>query len=577
LGIDSADPLAARSASRIHLASEPPLRLGSLLIEPGLRRISREDGREEFLEPRVMQVFVALARADGGIVSRDDLLAACWHGVVVGEDAIDRVIGRLRRVGETLGFRLETITKVGYRLIVQGATSAPAAPAVAPTRASRHESVCVLPFANMSDDPQQEYFSDGITEDIITDLSKVSRLFVTARTTAFSLRGKDLDVPAIARQLDVGHVLEGSVRKAEGRVRITAQLVDGATGGHVWAERYDRELKDIFALQDEISQAIVHALRLKLLPAEKEAIEQRETSDPQAYDYYLMARRYYGSGQAGEERELDAIVRICRRATEIDPSYARAWALMALAETHLHIAHGRPGDGGRAAADRALALNPELPEPYAVRARLLWNEGRPEAAWTEIETSLRLGPDSWEANIEAGRISYLEHRFETAIGYYERALTLSDSSAGLGMLMSSYHALGDEAGERRAAELLLAHTERSLAKDHIDVAAMCCAVGACAVLNKIERAREMMERGLLMAPDNITLRYNFACGLSTHMKDYDGALRMLATVFPVLPPAMLEHAKRDPDFDPLRGDPRFQALVAAAEARLARDARQAIH
>jgi adenylate cyclase len=563
LAMDASDPIVARDASRIQLASEPPLRLGPLLVEPALRRIGHADGREEVVEPRVMQVLVALARADGGIVSRGELLAACWHGVVVGEDAIDRVIGRLRRLGETFGFRLETITKVGYRLIVADAP----APAEAPER-----SVCVLPFANMSDDPQQEYFSDGITEDIITDLSKVSRLFVTARTTTFGLRGKDLDIPAIARQLNVAHVLEGSVRKAEGRVRITAQLVDGATGGHVWAERYDRELKDIFALQDEISEAIVRALRLKLLPAEKEAIEQRETSDAHAYDFYLMARRYYGSGQAGEERELDAIVRICRRATEIDPGYARAWALLALAQTHLYIAHGRHGDGGRDAAERALALNPELPEPYAVRARLLWNEGRPEAAWTEIETSLRLGPDSWEANIEAGRISYLEHRFETAIGYYERALTLSDSSAGVGMLMSSYHALGDEAGERRAAEVLLAHAERSLAKDHIDVAAMCCAVGACAVLNKIERAREMMERGLLMAPDNLTLRYNFACGLSTHLKDTEGALRLLEGIFPALPPAMLEHAKRDPDFDPLRGDPRFQALVAAAEVRVAGEA-----
>jgi adenylate cyclase len=563
LAMDASDPIVARDASRIQLASEPPLRLGPLVVEPALRRIAHADGHAEVVEPRVMQVLVALARAGGGIVSRDELLAACWHGVVVGEDAIDRVIGRLRRLGDTYGFRLETITKVGYRLI---APDAPA-PAEAPER-----SVCVLPFANMSDDPQQEYFSDGITEDIITDLSKVSRLFVTARTTAFGLRGKDFDIPAIARQLNVAHVLEGSVRKAEGRVRITAQLVDGATGGHVWAERYDRELKDIFALQDEISQAIVRALRLKLMPAEKEAIAQRETHDPNAYDLYLMARRYYASGQAGEERELDAIVRICSRATEIDPGYARAWALLALAQAHLHFSHGRPGDGGRDAADRALEIDPNRPEPYAVRARHLWNGSQPEAAWAEIVTALRLGPDCWEAHIEAGRISYLEHRFETAIEHYERAMTLSDSSAGLGMLMSSFHALGDEAGERRAAEQLLAHTERALATDHIDVSALCCAVGACAVLNKLERARTMMERGLLMAPDNVSLRYNFACGLSTHLGDTEGALRLLEGVFPALPPAMLEHAKRDPDFDPLRADPRFQALVTAAEVRIAGEA-----
>ena len=133
----------------------------------------------------------------------------------------------------------------------------------------RRNSICVLPFANMSDDPQQEYFSDGISEDIITDLSKVSALFVIARNTAFTFKAKSVDVPQVARQLNVSHVVEGSVRKAGGRVRITAQLIDGATGGHLWAERYDRDLTDIFALQDEIAEAIVMALKLKLLPEEK--------------------------------------------------------------------------------------------------------------------------------------------------------------------------------------------------------------------------------------------------------------------------------------------------------------------
>ena len=160
-------------------------------------------------------------------------------------------------------------------------------------------SICVLPFANMSGDPEQEYFSDGISEDIITDLSKVSALWVAARNTAFTFKGKHVDVPQVARQLKVSHVLEGSVRKAGGRVRITAQLIDGATGGHVWAERYDRDLNDIFALQDEISQAIVAALKLKLLPEEKKAIEQRGTTDPEAYKLYLMARQYNITGNIG--------------------------------------------------------------------------------------------------------------------------------------------------------------------------------------------------------------------------------------------------------------------------------------
>ncbi|HLY78535.1 MAG TPA: TIR domain-containing protein, partial [Caulobacteraceae bacterium] len=163
-----------------------------------------------------------------------------------------------------------------------------AAPGVAPP--PRTLSICVLPFANMSDDPQQEYFSDGISEDIITDLSKVSALSVVARNTAFSFKGKSVKVPDLARELGVSHVLSGSVRKAAGRVRITAQLIDGVAGDQVWAERYDRDLTDIFALQDEIAEAIVGALRLTLLPAEKAAIERHGTANVEAYNLYLMAR-----------------------------------------------------------------------------------------------------------------------------------------------------------------------------------------------------------------------------------------------------------------------------------------------
>src|SRR6185369_1978633 len=156
--------------------------------------------------------------------------------------------------------------------------------------ASPGVSVCVLPFQNMSGDAEQEYFSDGISEDITTDLSHVSALEVIARNTAFTFKGQSVDVCDIAKKLDVTHVLEGSVRKSGDRVRITAQLIDGRTGGHVWADRYDRDLTDIFAIQDEISTAIVSALKLKLHPAEKKALEQRDTSSAEAYNYYLLAR-----------------------------------------------------------------------------------------------------------------------------------------------------------------------------------------------------------------------------------------------------------------------------------------------
>ena len=163
---------------------------------------------------------------------------------------------------------------VGFRA---GAADNPGASVSPGSAAAPRLGICVLPFANISGDAEQEYFSDGITEDIITDLGKVSALWVAARNTSFTFKGKHVDVLQVARQLNASHVLEGSVRKSGRRVRITAQLIDGATGGHVWAERFDRDLDDIFELQDQISQSIVAALRLRLLPEEKRAIGQRGT------------------------------------------------------------------------------------------------------------------------------------------------------------------------------------------------------------------------------------------------------------------------------------------------------------
>jgi adenylate cyclase len=547
----------------ITLAGEPPFNIGALEVNPRLRRIAGEDGREELVEPRVMQVLVALAKAGGDIVTRDELLAACWNGVIVGEDAIERVVGRLRRLGQSLGeFRIETVSKVGYRL----RSSADAPVGKAANADVERPRVCVLPFLNMSDDPQQEYFSDGITEDVITDLSKVSALFVVARTTAFALRGAAEDLQQLARRLNVGYVLEGSVRKADGRLRITAQLIDGASGGHLWAERYDRELADIFAVQDEISKAIVRALELKLAPAEKKAIEQRETSDAEAYDLCLMARRYYGYGRVPEERELDAIVRLCRRATEIDPGYVGAWTLLALADARLHFSHDRPGGPGRMAAERGLALDPARPELHAVRARYLWNDGRPKDAWAEVETALTYDPDCWDAHIEGGRFSYLEHQFDNAVRFFERAMALSGAATGACELMSSYHAKGDAAGVRRAAELILADAEQALAQDHVSVSLSSAATAACVALGQVDRARSLLERGLLLAPENAMLQYNFACALSSFLKDADGALATLGEAFPRLPASVIEHAKRDPDLELVRGDPRFQAMVAAASS-----------
>jgi adenylate cyclase len=435
---------------------------------------------------------------------------------------------------------------------------------------SRRLAVCVLPFANMSGDPEQEYFSDGITEDIITDLSKVSSLSVIARNSAFMYKGRNVDVPKIARELDVSHVLEGSVRKSGGRVRITAQLVQGTTNDHVWAERYDRDLNDIFALQDEISEAIVDALKLKLLPEEKRAIEQRGTDNAEAYNLYLMARQSYIIGTEADDRSAKAIVRLCSRATQIDPGYARAWALMAIGQKKLRHIFGETGDGGRAAAEKALELDGSLAEAHSIRAEIRFEDGDPEAAGVEIAAALKLDPESYEVNRAAGLLHFRQRRLQEAVRHWEKAVALLDTDTyAAAMLIGTYAALGNRVAMREKAQLMLTRAEKALERDPNNGMVTGYSAYALAALGEAERAKERMNRALLIDPDNFSMRYNFACALSFHLHEVDAALELLRPAFDVMAEGMLNHLKVDPDLDPLRDDPRFQAMVAAAESRIA--------
>lgn len=429
-------------------------------------------------------------------------------------------------------------------------------------------SICVLPFTNMSGDAEQEYFSDGISEDIITDLSKVSALSVIARNSAFTFKGKNVDLMQVARQLNVAYVLEGSVRKAGGRVRITAQLIDGVKNDHIWAERYDRNLDDIFALQDEISQAIVAALKLKLLPEEKKTIEKRGTDNVEAYNLYLMARQEYLTGFEGDPRRISAIIRLCQRATEIDPNYARAWALMAMAQVAAYHVVGVVEDDGLAAAERALALDANLAEAYSVRARIYLEQDRVDDAEAEILTALRLDPNSHEVCRNAARVYFSRRDFAGATPFYARAVELFELDFGsASMLVTCHTALGDHDAARDAARLTLARVEKVLAQDRNNGTAMGHGSDALAVLGQFERAKEWMGRALLIDPNNWGMRYNFACCLASQMKDASAAIDMLHPVLMNGSRSRVDYAKIDPDFDGLRDDPRFIALIAEAQAR----------
>jgi adenylate cyclase len=431
-------------------------------------------------------------------------------------------------------------------------------------------SICVLPFVNMSGDPEQEYFSDGISEDIITDLSKVSALRVIARNSVFNLKGRAVDIKEVAAMFNVGYVLEGSVRKAGDRVRITAQLIDGKGEDHVWADRYDRDLTDIFAIQDEISKAIVAALRVKLLPEEKKAIETRGTTSVEAYNLYLMARQQLIDGSFGDPRRDETIVRICQQATVLDPNYAQAWALMAFAQSELRFWHGKDVHA-LPAAERALAIDPNLAEVRCVKARYLEEEGHQEEADREIDEALKIDPESWEVNREAARMMFREGRMRDSVPYFEKAAALMQGDwHNSSMLTSCYRALQEEENLQRAARMTIDRAQTALAKDPTNGSAVAVGAGALAIVGEAGRAKEWIQRGLLLDPDNLSMRYNLACALIVELHDPEAALDVLETFFErVQSPIHVKHLEADPDMNALRDHPRFNAMLAAAKKRLA--------
>lgn len=504
------------------------------------------------------------------IAARLQMLAPVG-GVALSQIVRDQVDGKVQWLFDDMGeHQVKNIERPVHAFSVRRPDEE--MPETKPDTGPKKLSICVLPFANMSGDAEQEYFSDGISEDIITDLSKVSSLAVVSRNSAFMFKGKNVDLPKVARELKVSHVLEGSVRKSGSRVRITAQLIDGATNAHVWAERFDRDLADIFALQDEISEAIVEALKLKLLPEEKKAIEARGTDNVDAYNLYLMARQYSVTGNLGDRGRSEALIRLCRRAVQLDPNYARAWALIALTQTNMRFYLGGQGDSGLEATDRALALDSDLADAHAAKAVYLVHMRDFDGASSEIAVALRLDPESYEVHRAAGRVGYAKRDLLGAIEHLEKASALMPTDYwSCGMLVSAYHAVGDETGRARVAREVIARTETIIAQDPTNGSAMGFAISALIALRETARAKDLIARAILLDPDNQNMRYNMACSL-IELGDVDGALDLFEPLFESLSVELVNWSKTDADLDPLREHPRFKAMLSRAESRLAGNA-----
>jgi adenylate cyclase len=421
-------------------------------------------------------------------------------------------------------------------------------------------SIAVLPFNNISGDPEQEYFSDGITEDIITDLTKISGLFVVARNTVYTYKGKPVKTQQVSQDLRVGYILEGSVRKAGSRVRITAQLVEGKDGGHLWADRYDRDLTDIFALQDEITHTIVDHLKVKLLPEEKKVIGRVPTGNFKAYAYYLRGRQFL---HWHSKSHYVLAKRMFEMAVELDPLYARAYAGIADCDSFLFLHYNADVsvDGILATSAKALDLESGLAEAHASLGLALSLRERHSEAMAEFDQAIALDPNLFEANYFYARACFTQGKLDEAARHFQRAAEIKpDDYQSLLVLVNVLRSLGREEEMKVAAREGVARAERELMlRPENSRAAYLGAVGLAA-LGELDRAKEWAGRALAIDPDDRLAKYNVACFYSLE-GEADRAIDLLLELLPGATHETKRWVKYDSDLDAVRSHPRFPNVL----------------
>ena len=410
-------------------------RFGAFELQPNERRLLA-GGEPVVLGPRAFDLLIALVERPGQLVTKEELLDCVWPKLVVEENNLQVQVSALRKI---LGQEaIATIPGRGYRFTVTlTASNAPLKTLLAPIDENL-PSIAVLPFVNMSDDAANEYFADGIAEELINVLSKIRGLRVASHTSAFSFKGSKVDIPTVAQKLNVATILEGSVRKAGKRVRITVQLVRVATDSHLWSETYDRELEDIFAVQDDIAQSVVKELRSALLgekrdssasaavKAEVQAAAKGRGENAEAYRLYLQGQFFVAQRT---QASLATGIEYFRQAVGLDPQYALAWAALASAQSIEAGAgwtsYGEGHRHAREAAERALALEPNLAEGHAAlgQIRLLhdWDWSGADAS---SRRALELAPGSAGVVLGAAVVPGFLGRLDESIALCRRVIVL---------------------------------------------------------------------------------------------------------------------------------------------------------
>jgi adenylate cyclase len=429
-----------------------------------------------------------------------------------------------------------------------------------PADLDSRKSIAVLPFVNMSGDIENEYFSDGISEEILNLLVKLPELRVASRTSSFIFKGKEISIPNVAKELRVDAVLEGSIRRAGDRVRITAQLIDAASDSHLWSETYDREMKDVFAIQDDIAQSITDALQITLSPKERRAIQNVATSDARAYDFYLRGRSYM---YTMTQRDYEHAIGMFNQAIELDAKYALAYAGIADAYSHMfRYADASQENAHRAmeASEQAVALDPDSAEARASRGLAMFISENYTEAEQEFSKAIELNPNLFEAYYYFGLANTSQGKFERAAEMYQQAMKVSPTDyQPVVFLGQAYASLGRKHEEMKARLSSLDLIERHLKMNPHDTRALCMAANQLSNVGELEKGREMAEEALARGENEPLVLYNIACYFALS-GTVDRALELLQKA---VDSGWGDRAwlETDGDLDSLRDDPRFKALL----------------
>lgn len=523
------------------------------MTEGRLVRFYRELKRRKVMRVAVVYAVVAWLLVEVASVILPELLLPDWSVRLVIALAI-------------LGFPIAVIlawavelTPDGPRADTGGVSPAGAAAALPPARPTAEDtprSIAVLPLLNLSNDPDNEYFSDGMADELINRLSKLPQLTVASRTSSFSFKGRNVDLRTVAGSLGVDAILEGSVRRSGERVRITAQLVDGRSDRHLWSETYDRELKEVFSVQDEIARSIVQALEINLTPRQQRSLSHKPaTEDMGAYDFYLRGRYFLERGDATHALQMfdGAIAR--------DPDYALAWAGAATTCAWACMWGKRSAENLRGADEysrKAIELAPELAEAHASRGiALAINEEYAEAE-REYRLAIDLDPQFFDSYYYAGRVYFTQGRFEEAADMFAKAAIIRpDDVAAATLQVTVLQAMDKRPEAREAARRAKQVAERHLQLNPDDALALSRYGNTLVELGEREKGVEHAERAYAINPG--VCGYNVAC-VFILVGDTDRALAILEEQ--ARSSTLYRHwLENDSDWDAVRDHPRFRAVL----------------